>query len=141
MKNCSIPASVEVIHRAIRRFATHRFAWLGLVVPLVLVCAAFAGWPASDDEARSATRAAIDDFWTAYHGNNYSAIPQVETELQHAVSNDPDNPTLYALLGAAHFWHIGEAARDPNPHDPALGGDMPAAVASRQHCRVQGRWA
>jgi hypothetical protein len=130
MKNRSIPARFEVIRRAVAHFATHRFAWLGLVVPLVLVCAAFAGWPASDDEVRGATRAATNDFWTAYHGNQYSAIPQVETELQRAISNDPDNPTLYALLGAAHFWHIGEAARDPNPHDPALGGDMPAAVAN-----------
>jgi hypothetical protein len=33
------------------------------------------------------------------------------------------------LLGAAHFWHIGEAARDPDHQDPALGEDMPQAMS------------
>lgn len=73
--------------------------------------------------------AAIERFWTAYHGNDYAAIPKVEEELQDAIQNDPNNPTLRALLGAAHFWHIGEAARDPNRQDPALAQDMPEAVA------------
>jgi hypothetical protein len=72
--------------------------------------------------------AAIERFWAAYHGNNYAAIPEVEEELEDAIENDPNNPTLQALLGAAHFWHIGEASRDPNRQDPALERDMPEAV-------------
>jgi hypothetical protein len=50
--------------------------------------------------------------------------------LEAALQNDQNNPTLYALLGAAHFWHIGEAARDANPQDPSLAQDMPDAVTN-----------
>ena len=77
---------------------------------------------------REESRAAIKRFWAVYHGNDYQAIPRVQEELQRAIERDPDNPTLYALLGATHFWHIGEAARDPVPHDPTLAQDMPSAV-------------
>ncbi len=81
--------------------------------------------PETDKEA---SRAAIKRFWAAYHGNDYQAIPQIQEELQRAINGDPDNPTLYALLGATHFWHVGEAARDTVPHDPTLAQDMPNAV-------------
>ena len=77
---------------------------------------------------RDTSRAAIKWFWTAYHGNDYQAIPHVQIELRRAIENDPDNPTLYALLGATYFWHVGEAARDTVPDDPTLAQDMPNAV-------------
>jgi hypothetical protein len=80
------------------------------------------------DTLQSQSRVAIERFWTAYHGNDYAAIPEVEEELEDAIQDDPNNPTLHALLGAAHFWHIGEASRDPNRQDPELAQDMPEAV-------------
>jgi hypothetical protein len=72
--------------------------------------------------------AAIEHFWTIYHGNQYAAIPEVQTELQDALQHDPGNPALYALLGATRFWHIGEYTRDANPNPSVLQQDMPAAV-------------
>ena len=100
----------------------HRAIALVLVIAAVLVCAGFAWKPSNDSQS------AIDHFWQVYHGNDYSAIPLVEAQLQQALERDPGNPALHALLGAAHFWHIGEGARDPNPNDPALAQDMPDAV-------------
>ena len=86
-------------------------------------------WNREEDEgAEDASRAAIRHFWEVYHGNEYDQIPQVQAQLEQAVENDSRNSTLYALLGAAHFWHIGEYTRDPNPQDPALAQDMPEAV-------------
>ena len=63
-----------------------------------------------------------------YHGNDYGAIPEVQAELQGALNRDPANATLYALLGATHFWHIGEYTRDPKPEFSVLQQDMPTAV-------------
>ena len=105
------------------------FAVLSGIV--LLISAGFSGWPAEDDdpaENREVSRAAIDNFWRVYHGNQYSAIPQVQAQLQSAIQRDPDNPTLYALLGATHFWHIGEYKRDPNPNMTVLQQDMGNAV-------------
>ena len=119
-----------VLRHAAALAGKRRLASVALAVALLLVSAAFAWRPAEDDDSRQASRAAIDNFWTTYHGNDYNAIPQVESQLQQAIANDPNNPTLYALLGAAHFWHIGEAARDPNRLDPALAHDMPDAVVN-----------
>ena len=85
-------------------------------------------WSPATDAAEDSSKAAIQHFWDVYHGNRYDQIPQVQAELEQAIANDPQNPTLHALLGATHFWHIGEAARDPNPKDPTLGEDMPMAV-------------
>lgn len=73
--------------------------------------------------------AAIERFWAVYHGNDYAAIPQVQAQLQEAIAHDPQNPTLYALLGATHFWHIGEYTRDPNPDLNVLQQDMPTAAS------------
>jgi hypothetical protein len=74
---------------------------------------------------------AIEHFWTIYHGNDYDAIPEVQKELGTAIQSDPNNPTLYALLGATHFWHVGELARDKNPQADrnVLAQDMPTAAA------------
>jgi hypothetical protein len=83
------------------------------------------GKPETDKEE---SRKAIERFWAVYHRNDYQAIPRIQEELQRAIERDPDNPTLYALLGATHFWHVGEAARDTVPHDPTLAQDMPNAV-------------
>jgi hypothetical protein len=77
---------------------------------------------------RDESSAAIERFWKVYHGNQYGQIPQVQQQLQHAIDRDPDNATLYALLGATHFWHIGEYARDPNPNQAVLQQDFPEAV-------------
>jgi hypothetical protein len=87
--------------------------------------AAQANW---QNSGREATSAAIDHFWAIYHGNDYDAIPKVQEELAGAMQRDPENPMLFALLGATHFWHVGEAARDENPHDPALESDMANAA-------------
>jgi hypothetical protein len=78
------------------------------------------------DKSRSA--AAIDHFWTVYHGNDYASIPDVQVELQSAIAGDRDNPTLYALLGATHFWHISEYTRASNPDLAVLQQDMPTAA-------------
>jgi hypothetical protein len=77
-----------------------------------------------------ASIAAIERFWTVYHGNDYASIPEVQTQLQAALQSDPDNATLYALLGATHFWHVGEASRDPNPQQDQsiFQQDMPTAA-------------
>src|SRR5260370_21439651 len=86
--------------------------------------------PAQDDHTTGASRAAIEKFWTIYHGNDYAAIPEAQEELQKAIQSDPNNPTLYALLGASHFWHVGELTRDPNwkAHQNVLAQDMPTAA-------------
>jgi hypothetical protein len=78
--------------------------------------------------SRGSSEAAIERFWTVYHGNDYAAIPEVQSELQAAIGQDPNNPTLYALLGATHFWHIGEYTRDPKPDQNVLNQDMPTAA-------------
>ena len=56
--------------------------------------------PAQADSSNSVSRVAIERFWTIYHGNDYDAIPEVQKELETAIQCDPNNPTLYALLGA-----------------------------------------
>lgn len=89
--------------------------------------------PAQDGRGNGVSRAAIEKFWTIYHGNEYAAIPEVQKELETAIQSDPDNPTLYALLGATHFWHVGEATRDTKALAPAhqkiFVQDMPTAAA------------
>ena len=108
---------------------TRRPALFGaLVLTTVLVSARFAWQPSVNADTESTSQSAIQHFWDVYHGNDYNAIPQVENDLENAIQSDPGNPTLYALLGAAHFWHIGEWTRDPNPRDPALPSDMSVAV-------------
>jgi hypothetical protein len=82
----------------------------------------------SQSSSGDLSSAAIADFWNIYHGNDYDAIPQAQNELDAAIQNDPDNPTLYALLGATHFWHVGEATRDPIKDEPVLAEDMGDAV-------------
>ena len=72
--------------------------------------------------------AAIEQFWTIFHGNDYAAIPAVEAQLEQAIERDPANVALQALLGATHFWHVGEYTRDPNPDRAVLQQDLPAAV-------------
>jgi hypothetical protein len=113
--------------RATAGTVTSRFAFFLFAAAAVLVCAGFA-WDRGDSPSTS--QAAIDRFWQIYHGNRYNEIPQAEAQLEQAIAREPNNPTLRALLGAAHFWHIGEAARDPNRNDPALVQDMPEAVVA-----------
>jgi len=84
--------------------------------------------PAQDDHGTGISRAAIERFWTIYHGNDYAAIPEVQDELERAIQSDPNNPTLYALLGATHFWHVGESSRDPKADRNMLAQDMPSAA-------------
>jgi hypothetical protein len=93
--------------------------------------------PAQEDHSAGISRAAIEKFWTIYHGNHYAAIPEAQEELQKAIQSDPNNPTLYALLGATHFWHVGELTRDPNwkAHQDVLAQDMPTAASLFQKAR------
>jgi hypothetical protein len=77
---------------------------------------------------RAGSDTAIERFWSVYRGNDYGAISGVQAELQGALNRDPDNAMLYALLGATHFWHIGEYTRDPKPELNVLQQDMPTAV-------------
>jgi hypothetical protein len=104
---------------------------LAMVTGVTVACAAGVTYNAGSDVDSSVAMSsgtAIEKFWDIYHSNEYDKIPEAETKLAEAIRLDPNNPTLYALLGAAHFWHIGEAARDTNPHDSALASDMPNAV-------------
>src|ERR1700751_3658996 len=68
----------------------------------LLLLAGFASGAGDDDHRdetdRGASKAAIERFWSVYHGNQYSAIPQVQAQLQTAIQHDPNNSTLYALL-------------------------------------------
>lgn len=112
---------------AVRSTSTFRLAVFLFCGAAVMVFAGFT-WSATGEDSARSSQTAIDRFWQAYHGNQYSAISDVESQLEQALRHDPDNPTLHALIGAAHFWHIGEAARDPNRTDPALASDMPDAV-------------
>ncbi|HEY3625474.1 MAG TPA: hypothetical protein VGL00_04300 [Terracidiphilus sp.] len=119
-------------------FIHARNAMMAVLIGIALLCGAVgvnAGSGQNQEPAEpdreippGSSNAAIERFWTAYHGNDYGAIPAVEEKLQDAIQNDPNNPTLHALLGAAHFWHIGEASRDANRQDPVLAEDMPEAV-------------
>jgi tetratricopeptide (TPR) repeat protein len=85
--------------------------------------------PAGDDmQAARGTHAAIEKFWEIYHGNRYGDIPEAQAQLEEALQFDPNNATLHALLGATHFWHVGEATRDPKPNQNVLLQDMPTAV-------------
>jgi hypothetical protein len=97
----------------------------------LIVLAGFTSGSAGDDhetERGGASKAAIERFWSVYHGNQYSAIPQVQAQLQSALQHDPDNSTLYALLGATYFWHYGEYTRDTNLNLSVLQQDLPNAV-------------
>jgi hypothetical protein len=115
-------------------------AWLGrqpMIPALLLGMAIFwffgvtlgSGQPAEAGRvSRHSSITAIKLFWTVYHGNNYEAIPEVQAQLHAALESDPNNPTLHALLGATHFWHIGEYTRDAKPDRNVLQQDMPTAV-------------
>lgn len=81
-----------------------------------------------DESSPSVSDAAIERFWAIYHGNDYDAIPRAQSELEKAIQLDTNNPTLYALLGATHFWHVGEWMRDPKPDQNVLAEDMPTAA-------------
>lgn len=85
---------------------------------------------AHDEHSAGISEGAIERFWRVYHGNEYDAIPEVQSELERAIRLDPNNPTLYALLGATHFWHVGELTRDPNwkADQNVLAQDMPTAA-------------
>jgi hypothetical protein len=99
------------------------------IIPAAVVgVAAFWFLGAAGPLQTNGSRAAIEHFWAVYHGNDYGSIPAVQAELRSALNSDPDNATLYALLGATHFWHVGEYARDPNPNPSVLQQDMPTAV-------------
>jgi hypothetical protein len=89
------------------------------------------GAPAIAEDGHNAriSVAAIERFWAIYHGNDYDDIPAAQAELERALRHDPNNPTLYALLGATHFWHVGEYTRDPKPNRSVLQQDMPTAAS------------
>ena len=89
--------------------------------------------PAQSSEPEESSKhgrglAAIDHFWAVFHGNDYGSIASVQDDLTAAIAADQNNPTLYALLAATHFWHIGEYTRDSNPNPAVLQADMPTAV-------------
>jgi len=83
---------------------------------------------AAENRPGGASAVAIEKFWAVYHGNDYAAIASVQLQLRAAMRRDPDNPTLYGLLGASHFWHFGEFARDPHATRQTLEADITSAV-------------
>lgn len=99
---------------------------LVLVLGLVLGIGLYSASPA--DARNGSANAAIERFWAIYHGNDYEAISEVQAQLEAAIRLNPNNPVLYALLGATHFWHVGEAARDSKPNTAVLQQDMPTAA-------------
>ncbi len=72
--------------------------------------------------------AAVDTFWRIYHNNDYAHILDAQAALQSAIDQNPNNATLYALLGATHWWHVGEASRDLHPDPSTFSTDLPTAV-------------
>jgi hypothetical protein len=102
---------------------------LGVAVLLWFISLAESSSTTPDDQGAKISRAAIEKFWTIYRENDYAAIPEVQKRLETAIRFDPDNPTLYALLGATHFWHVGEFTRDARPQPSVLASDMPTAKA------------
>jgi hypothetical protein len=100
----------------------------GVAVFWLLAPARSSGQSANSSWAHGASDAAIERFWAVYHGNDYGSIPDVQAQLKAAINRDPQNAALYALLGATHFWHIGEYTRDPKPDPSVLQQDMPMAV-------------
>jgi hypothetical protein len=103
-------------------------ALLGVAIFYFLGVTLSSGQSAVRADARNAGTAAIERFWAIYHGNDYDSISGVQAQLEAALQLDPNNSTLYALLGATHFWHIGEYMRDPKPDQNVLQQDMPAAA-------------
>ncbi len=81
-----------------------------------------------DGGASTAAKAAVDAFWRIYHNNDYAHIADVQAELQAAIDQNPNNAELLALLGATHWWHVGEASRDLHPDLSVLSTDLPTAV-------------
>src|SRR5258708_20075314 len=57
----------------------------------LLVLAGFASGAADDDHEteKGASKAAIERFWSVYHGNQYSAIPPVQPQFQTALQPHP----------------------------------------------------
>jgi hypothetical protein len=96
---------------------------------IVLFLAGSGTYSSASSPNQANSNAAIERFWAIYHGNNYNAIPEVQKELENALRLDPTNPTLYALLGATHFWHVGESARDPQQDRNILAQDTPTAAS------------
>jgi hypothetical protein len=101
-----------------------------LLLAALVTATGFSSRPADDDHhgERDESSAAIKRFWKVYRGNEYDQIPQVQQQLQNAIDRDPENSTLYALLGATYFWHIGEYTRDPHLNPSVLQQDLPDAV-------------
>ena len=89
---------------------------LGVLILCFLGVTRSPGQSAATGEARGrgASDAAIERFWDIYRGNEFDAIVEAQAQLGAALVQDPNNPTLYALLGATHFWRSGEYTRDPN---------------------------
>lgn len=129
MKISQSPFPMALFHRVAAAVLRSRIFSVVLIGGALLATAGFTWFSDGDDATPNPSQAAIERFWQVYHGNDYPQIPQVEEQLQQSIQLDPRNPTLHALLGAAHFWHIGEFTRDPDQRDPALVQDMPDAVA------------
>jgi hypothetical protein len=126
---------LQAVRAFVKANPTVLAALLGLVLGSFVAVRYSSG---SDDEQSGAAEdlrdestsvAAIKNFWAIYHGNEYDQIPEAQAQLETAIQSDPDNPTLYALLGATHFWHVGEASRDQNPNPSVLLEDMPTAAS------------
>jgi hypothetical protein len=131
MNKTRIPAPGAIFHAAGVWMSARPIVLAMLLGIALLSVAGFANFQADDDHQidRQVSNAAIEQFWNIYHGNQYSAIPQVQAQLENAIRHDPDNPKLYALLGATHFWHYGEYTRDTNLNLGVLKQDLPNAVS------------
>jgi hypothetical protein len=113
-----------------KHLTLRRIAVLLLLVVGLMTIAGFKMSPQDGDlrGGQEESSAAIERFWQVYHGNQFNQIPDVQQQLENAIERDPNNSTLYALLGATHFWHYGEYTRDPNLNLGVLQQDLPNAV-------------
>lgn len=66
-------------------------------------------------------RNAKAEFWKAFYGGDYGALPGVTRGLVAAYLENPRDPETALLLGHAHLWRVSERARIPaEDQDPSL---------------------
>jgi tetratricopeptide (TPR) repeat protein len=100
-----------------------------IAIAAATLFAACSGSENTDTGNPTATQnAAVDMFWRALHNNDYAHIGDAQAALRAAIDQNPNSAELYALVGATHWWHAGEASRDSRPDPNVLSTDLPTAL-------------